>query len=289
MFKIQAASWGPFNKEFSKARFSTSLLSSSSNYSSTTIDATQLSSKLEASSVSCSFGGLERSISHNSLDNDPLLNGIHATLSLPIDVSEGFLEGPLNVSHPSFEGPAYFTKLCPESPESWLSDLVTLDIASDESEEVEEAQTQTGSNTYTTAEIMPCLKGVVSAELLVLSQTRDGLDGPKDLYHGFISNQGNDDQEQQDSKEKETQCLYCLLEIPSSDKLSYTISTIPLQTDETSSSKPLAKIPSLPLFPRSLSRRPQADFFLQNPAVLQGHQNHTLVPTAVKHLLASVT
>lgn len=244
--KYEPASYNPLHTDFNKARFSTLLRSSSFDHSSIPIETSQSSPKLEASSTSYSLAELERSISPRSPEGDLLLNGINATLSLPIDALEDFRGHSFNVSQPSSEDRSYFTKPCPESLESWLSDLVNLDIASDGSKEIEEVRTETEPESCVTGvavELMPYFRGVVSTDLLALAQTGDSLDGGRDLDHSLRSNQENDDQEQQAPREKEMQCVYSLPEILNSNELSYTTPPTPLQGDERSPSESLTKVP----------------------------------------------
>ena len=237
--QYEPASYDPFHTEFNKARFFTPFSLS------TTIETSQSSSKLEASSISRLLPELDRSISRRSLDDDPLLSGIHATLSLPIHALEDLPEESLTVSQPSSEDWSFLTKHCPESLESWLSDLVNLDITSDGSKEVEEVQTETEPDSCVTggeAKIIPHLRGVVSPDLLLLSQTRDGLDGGKDLDNSFRSNRENEDQEQQFLQEKVIRCIHSLSEKPNSDKLPCTTPPTPFQADELSPSEPPTKV-----------------------------------------------
>lgn len=261
--KYDPASYNPIHTEFNKPRFSVQTGLYSSGCSSNTTSSFESSPEFDVSSAGSSSLGPDRSTRYHPTDDNPRFNGIHATLALPVEESEESCDRCSHMPQVSSEDVPYSTKGSLETLEGWLSDLINLDIALDDSKTAEALQIDAEfgqSPSRSTEKLIPPLSVATPTDLVVLNYAENEPDG-KDLTKGLRSDlhheQGDkDDREDQDENEAERDSpLPPLAVVRDSDKLSPSApwTTSPVDDEKCPQGPPTgpAQPPSSKSYPRS--------------------------------------
>ncbi|PVH84942.1 hypothetical protein DL98DRAFT_484051 [Cadophora sp. DSE1049] len=180
--KYEPASFNPVCAEFNEPRFSTprNLYSSDQTWDKTGIFET-FSHVSESSSSP--FMEILGSVASRSRNDDSSLDGIQATLGLPVDPLGQHPEDIGSPYQPSSGSSTPPIKDYHETLDSWLSDLINLDMVLDENFEHREAQEAEPTHLNAgVGNVIPDICSTFPVDVIVFSQTGDG-QHPDDEEH----------------------------------------------------------------------------------------------------------